>query len=307
MRRLASHLTDEDVLRAIDRELSPRRQAAADAHLAACAECRARYRLMTDVSVAVSHTYQRNLGPSQISHSRQTLKAALAAATSAGSYTWTVTVDSLLSMTPAWSLFAVVATTALLALELYAHARSAPHPTIAAAEYGALPIASLTPGATLPIATVELCTDEGRERQRRLPASVRQTVLRRYGVEHVSPAEYELDYLITPELGGAGEAANLWPERYGVPTWNARVKDQLEELLPRLVCSGTVPLQEAQRDIAVDWIAAYKKYFKTSVPLPVGNQAAAADEKLVFEETGAPVLALAAFSTGSGRLRPAGD
>ena len=60
---------------------------------------------------------------------------------------------------------------------------------------------------------------------------------------------------------------NLWPERYTSRTWNARVKDQLEEMLPRLVCEGSVELPAAQRDIATDWIAAYKKYFRTERPL----------------------------------------
>jgi hypothetical protein len=46
------------------------------------------------------------------------------------------------------------------------------------------------------------------------------------------------------------------------------VKDQLETLLPEMVCEGSLPLQTAQRDIAADWIAAYKKYFHTDVPLP---------------------------------------
>jgi hypothetical protein len=86
-------------------------------------------------------------------------------------------------------------------------------------------------------------------------------------MEHVAEHEYELDYLITPELGGVADQRNLWPERYGSGVWNARVKDDLEELLPRLVCQGTLPLVTAQRDIASDWIAAYKKYFRTDRPI----------------------------------------
>ena len=49
--------------------------------------------------------------------------------------------------------------------------------------------------------------------------------------------------------------------------WNARVKDELERLLPNLVCAGTLPLATAQRDMATDWIAAYKKYFHTDRPV----------------------------------------
>jgi len=32
------------------------------------------------------------------------------------------------------------------------------------------------------------------------------------------------------------------------------------------VCSGSLPLQSAQRDIAGNWIAAYKRYFHTDRP-----------------------------------------
>jgi hypothetical protein len=35
------------------------------------------------------------------------------------------------------------------------------------------------------------------------------------------------------------------------------------------VCAEKVDLQTAQQDIAVNWIAAYQKYFNTDRPLPV--------------------------------------
>jgi hypothetical protein len=34
-----------------------------------------------------------------------------------------------------------------------------------------------------------------------------------------------------------------------------------------MVCDGSLDLTEAQRQIAADWIAAYKKYFHTDTPL----------------------------------------
>ncbi|MGC4084989.1 MAG: hypothetical protein QM736_23455 [Vicinamibacterales bacterium] len=100
-----------------------------------------------------------------------------------------------------------------------------------------------------------------------IPKAIRESVLRAYGMQDTPAHEYELDYLVTPDLGGAPHPDNLWPEPYGTHVWNARVKDQLEELLPELVCDGKVDLATAQHDIAVDWIAAYKKYFKTDRPV----------------------------------------
>jgi len=44
-------------------------------------------------------------------------------------------------------------------------------------------------------------------------------------------------------------------------------KDDLEEHLHEIVCDGELDLYTAQRDIATDWIAAYKKYFHTDRPL----------------------------------------
>jgi hypothetical protein len=86
-------------------------------------------------------------------------------------------------------------------------------------------------------------------------------------MEHVHAGEYELDALITPELGGTTDAANLWPQRYESAVWTAHVKDELEDLLPALVCRGEIELVRAQREIATDWVAAYKRHFKTGVPL----------------------------------------
>ena len=57
------------------------------------------------------------------------------------------------------------------------------------------------------------------------------------------------DHLVPLDLGGAPyDPRNLWPEpRATADGWNADVKDELEAVLSRLVCSGRVPLAEAQR------------------------------------------------------------
>ena len=89
-------------------------------------------------------------------------------------------------------------------------------------------------------------------------------------MERVPADEYELDYLITPELGGAPSVQNLWPQRYASRTWNAHVKDQLERLLPKLVCNGSdLSADSPTRTSRSNWIAAYKKYFQTDAPLQV--------------------------------------
>lgn len=74
--------------------------------------------------------------------------------------------------------------------------------------------------------------------------------------------DYEEDHLVSLELGGSPTSPrNLWPEPHHViGGWGSYAKDQLENKLHTLVCRRRVPLAQAQRDIASDWIAAYKRY-----------------------------------------------
>ena len=131
------------------------------------------------------------------------------------------------------------------------------------------PIPSLTPGATADV-SMDLVCAANEPSPPPVPAEMRRHVLKVYAMDDVPHDEFELDYLITPQLGGVTHPANLWPERYDSPVWNAKVKDQLETLLPALVCAGALNLADAQREIATDWIAAYKKYFKSDRPLRPG-------------------------------------
>jgi hypothetical protein len=48
--------------------------------------------------------------------------------------------------------------------------------------------------------------------------------------------------------------------------WNAHAKDALEERLQYMGCDKQIDLASAQRQIATDWVAAYKKYFHADNP-----------------------------------------
>src|ERR1700761_882005 len=72
------------------------------------------------------------------------------------------------------------------------------------------------------------------------------------------PEGCEVDHLISLEIGGANDVKNLWPQPYGGTIWNAHAKDKLENKLHALVCSGKITLDEAQTEIATNWIDAYK-------------------------------------------------
>jgi hypothetical protein len=142
-----------------------------------------------------------------------------------------------------------------------------PNPDLNRAEVIALPRRALTPGAVRPVQLAELCNTQDLDNDPPVTPTLEQAVLQEYGIAASAEKNYALDYLITPELGGSNSIQNLWPQPYS-STWNARVKDQLEDHLHVLVCQGKIQLTTAQNDIASDWIAAYKRYFNTDHPEP---------------------------------------
>jgi hypothetical protein len=130
-----------------------------------------------------------------------------------------------------------------------------------------LPKPNLTPGATVPVTTADVCVAEQPDDARVIPVSVQRQVFEEYGIRDGGPRAYEVDHLITLSLGGSDDIRNLWPQSYSAPVWNAHVKDALENRLHQLVCDGQLDLTRAQQDISTDWIAAYKKYFHTDKPV----------------------------------------
>jgi hypothetical protein len=89
-----------------------------------------------------------------------------------------------------------------------------------------------------------------------------------YGLAAATPGE--LDHLVPLELGGANDAANLWPEAGPVPN----PKDSVEDTLHRAVCDGQVGLARAQRAIARDWETAESR-LGLSAPAPSPSPAPA--------------------------------
>ena len=129
------------------------------------------------------------------------------------------------------------------------------------------PDPGLTPGLTNSADRRDLCSAGADLSTAPIHRPVALRIFRSHGISDPPPMEYELDYLIPPELGGAAGIQNLWPQPYGGSPWNARAKDALEDRLVHMMCTGEVPLATAQAEIAGDWVAAYKKYFGTQEPL----------------------------------------
>ena len=85
--------------------------------------------------------------------------------------------------------------------------------------------------------------------------------MKEYGFSD-SPSNYELDHLISLELGGSPDSTkNLFPEPYNIDL-NAKKKDLVENYLHKQVCDGAMTLQEAQQEISHDWVTVYHQHIE---------------------------------------------
>jgi len=100
----------------------------------------------------------------------------------------------------------------------------------ATVERGPLPDPKLTPGDTLGVTTTDICTPGYTKVVRAVPTAVKRQVYATYRRYRRKGVYCEVDHLIPLELGGSNRLTNLWPEPYDI-TWNAHVKDRLENRL----------------------------------------------------------------------------
>jgi hypothetical protein len=257
-----SHLSDQQLLLDVDGELSARDQKPVRAHLDACWKCRARRQEFENAIIDFVRVHQRDFdtrippaaGP------RALLRAQLAQLSSTepnGSSNWFK-----LSRGYAWA----AALCGLLTLGSFLAGTSRRSRSRPSAVIVSSPDSSLTPGATLLVSRRAVCAQVN-IKNKVVPVALQRKVFEEYGIAGADPRAYEVDYLVTPALGGADDIHNLWPHSYSATVWNAQVKDTLEDRLREMVCDGSLELTEAQREIAANWIPAYKKYFHTDTPL----------------------------------------
>ena len=125
----------------------------------------------------------------------------------------------------------------------------------------ALPDPNLTPGDALQVTAKDICVSGYSKKVRNVPQAVKEQVYHDYHIAHRAKGEYEVDHLISLELGGSNSTRNLWPESYETSPWNAHVKDKLENAFHKDICSRKIDIKDAQKQMASNWIVAYKKRF----------------------------------------------
>ena len=127
-----------------------------------------------------------------------------------------------------------------------------------------LPNAKITPGYMRDVSVRELCTTST-SLVRNVPESLKKDIFRNYGMNgndrSVCKEGYEIDHLVSLELGGANDGRNLWPQSYCGEN-NAHKKDKLENELHRQICLGKMNIIDAQMCIKTDWVMCYLKTFK---------------------------------------------
>ncbi len=140
-----------------------------------------------------------------------------------------------------------------------------------ARDHDQLPDPACTPGATNPAVTqatiaTTICTSGWTATIRpstSVTNRIKQEAIAAYGAyAGTAPGNYELDHLISLELGGAPDAiANLWPEK---GLHNA--KDPVENAAKKAVCAHQITLTDAQHAIATNWIALGHRLGVTGIP-----------------------------------------
>jgi hypothetical protein len=132
---------------------------------------------------------------------------------------------------------------------------------------GQRPDADCSPGAYAKKLTKKVICNKGGSTgfktsdYRYVPDSVKHAVEVEYGMV---PKGYgrslEIDHIVSLELGGSNDIANLFPEGESAHPGYV-IKDGLERRLASLVCKGALNLRTVQRRIATDWVGLYKEIF----------------------------------------------
>jgi hypothetical protein len=124
-----------------------------------------------------------------------------------------------------------------------------------------LPDPQCSPGAIFPNVTKDqVCTPGYSSSVRNVSQSTKNKVFEEYGLPPTGhqPGEFEVDHIISLELGGSNDISNLWPEA-AEPRPGYHEKDRVENYLHDQICSGVIRLEQAQQKISSNWLDIYNQ------------------------------------------------
>jgi Protein of unknown function (DUF3761) len=128
---------------------------------------------------------------------------------------------------------------------------------------GARPDRRCSPGAYYAgLKTRVICASSFRTGSiRNVPQFEKYAVEREYGMRAaLYGRSIEIDHIVSLELGGSNDIANLFPEP-GTGAASYHAKDKLENRLHVMVCGGQITLRQAQTQIASNWEALYQREY----------------------------------------------
>ncbi len=117
------------------------------------------------------------------------------------------------------------------------------------------------------LTTEELCERGYTKKVRAVNTRLKKQVFKNYGVVRGHFREYEVDHIISLELGGDNSIDNLFPQPYEVylkvngkdMRMGAREKDVVETNLHKKICRGEMSPKQAQEIITTNWVGYYLK------------------------------------------------
>ncbi len=116
-----------------------------------------------------------------------------------------------------------------------------------------LPDTACTPGAVLTTDTKVMCVTGYTTTVRNVSISTKKKVFQEYGIPWSKRSNYEVDHLISLELGGSNNISNLFPESHLIKN-NSFTKDAFENYLHKQVCTGKLSITDAQYEISTNWL-----------------------------------------------------
>lgn len=264
----SKHLTDEELILLIDGEISRPATHKARAHCSKCSSCQSRQLQIEQALSEFQDLYSAVVDPhllASASTRSAELKNRLATATLKSSTSWYRQFVRGAQHRPYLLVAAAVFVLAVVGL-FQARISFQGQSNLVQQTIRLLPDNALTPGMTRSVSFAESCSQQAEDLDPEVSVSVKKIVFQEYGIKVAKNDDYQVDYLINPQLGGTNDVRNLWPEPYRSTVWNAHAKDVLEDRLHHMVCNKQIDLASAQRELATNWIAAYKKYFHAETP-----------------------------------------